>query len=184
MLWLMIATMRGQAQHRWSERAMFGPIRRVSQIAAVAFLVSATPASATTVYDLTATSTAPSLRGNFTIRFDDTSGDGLLQFGEIVPNGFSGVTIPPTTYTSVACIPNIEFATASGASGSCSSTLWTFVIGGSTNSTDSNGWRYALAPVSAVPLPPALLLFASALGLMGLLRWWRSRKMIAQPMAA
>jgi hypothetical protein len=159
---------------------MLGPIRRVARFAAVAFLVSAAPASAATVYDLTATSTAPSSRSNFTIRFDDTSGDGLLQFGEIT--SFSDVTISGFLFTSVVCVPDIAgFATQS----SCASTgVWSFSGPGVTNSTEPNGWRYALSPVSAVPLPPALLLFASALGLMGLLRWWRARQTPPLSMAA
>jgi hypothetical protein len=39
--------------------------------------------------------------------------------------------------------------------------------------------RYSLSPISPVPLPPALLLFATGLGLMGLFDWWRRHKAAA-----
>ena len=148
---------------------MFGPFRQVARIAAAALLVSATPASAGTIYDLNATTLFPGSINSFSIRFDDTSGDGLLQLGEIT--SFSGVNFNSLTYPTVSCVPNTTFST-----GVCGQNEWGFVRSGGALGVTTNTWTYALNPVSAVPLPPALLLFASALGLIGLARWWKTRR--------
>jgi hypothetical protein len=125
----------------------------------------------------------PDFVSDFSILFDDT-GDGLLHFNEVVY--FSGVTQIPDaaffgTLLHVPDIPN-----------------------GSINSQDfldlsiytSNEWDFSDPPfftelastweynISIVPLPGALPLFASALGVMGLLGWRRKRKQTAAAAAA
>lgn len=72
-----------------------------------------------------------------------------------------------------------SFADAAG-------TLWQFVVNGLTlgpnsGGTPSTGFLTARVtdPPSPAPLPAALPLFASGLGVMGLFGWWRKRKTAA-----
>jgi hypothetical protein len=66
-------------------------VRRLALSVATAISFSAAaPAMAGTIYELSAIANDPGAMGNFSIQFDDVSGDGLLQLGEIT--NFSGLT--------------------------------------------------------------------------------------------
>ena len=155
-----------------------------------AFLAGASISSAANAvtYDLTATSLFPSSLSGFTIQYDDANSDTLLSHSEIV--SFSGVTcFAPTCastnkfYSIVGRVPSIAgFAVQSGSDGPFSAGFWTFLID-SSNNVLLNGaagviWNYTRTAVTApaVPLPAALPLFATGLGMMGLLGWRRKRK--------
>jgi len=103
-----------------------------------------------------------------------------------VPNGFSGFTFIPdgTIFNILLHIPDIPDVSASSQDASNPteyfSTDWAFSYPSaedplivSTFPPNFDLWTYE---VSLVPLPGALPLFASALGVMGLLGWRRKRK--------
>ena len=133
-------------------------------------------ASASTVYDLTATSLFPTTFSNFIVRFDDTSGEALLNFSEI--QTFSNMTYhsTSTTFTSITRVAAIAgFAVDSG-SPSGAAGWWTFSVGTNNLLGNPDWWTYSLDTVSGatvVPLPAALPLFGTGLGIMALFGWWR-----------
>jgi hypothetical protein len=96
------------------------------------------------------------------------SGSWILPNNEI-PSGLSNLNLVDGAY-SLALGVDLANGLISGASGApfCSgySGCGQFV----TNLTGT------LTPVSATPIPDALPLFATGLGLIGLLGWWRQRK--------
>ena len=147
-------------------------IMRKTILALAATLALSAPASAGTIYDLFATSLFKPALGDFSIRFDDVSGDGRLQIGEIT--NFSGLSIEsfPFFFSQVTCVPDLSgIATTSGCG---NGTFWQF--GPGTFQITTTPFDYVLTPVSAVPLPPAIFLLAAAFGGLGLLRWWRTRR--------
>jgi hypothetical protein len=143
-----------------------------------ASLVSATPSMAATMDTLTATPNALGIANgvsDFTIQFNDTNADGLLSAGEIT--SFSGFTFGGTKWESVYHVPDLSgFLVASGGGcGGCNG--WVF----SNPNSDFLGistfaYNYS---ITDVPLPAALPLFATSLGVMGLLGW-RRKKAAAQ----
>ena len=140
---------------------------RRAALATAFVLATSIPALAGTIYDFYATSQFPSDISDFSLKFDDTSGDGLLQVGEIVVGSFLGPTYSGIgSAISLLCVPNTSLST-----GSCSGNLWYF----NNFSANTATWTYAVTPVSAVPLPAPLLLLAAALGALGLGGWWRKR---------
>jgi hypothetical protein len=141
-------------------------------------LVSASLSMAGTIYDLTASTLNPPIFSNFSITFDDKSGDDLLTDpGEII--SFSGVTFiqSGTTRSSVSGVPDITGFTNGGFLDGSGNSAWEFES--PTNTALSNQWSYSLTPGVAVPGPivgaglPGLML--AALGLLGLGRRRRQR---------
>ena len=128
--------------------------------AAVLALVAA-PASAAT---LTATSLNADV-SDFSIEFDDTSGDGLLQYAEI--NSFSWMTDTGVgvTFTSVLGVPEIPGV-------STGVVFWTFVTGAVELAYEPDSWTYEITGLSEVPLPASAPLILGGLALLG----WAGRR--------
>ena len=116
--------------------------------------------------DITATSNNPDFTG-FTLQFDDTSGDGLLQIDEYDMALFSGFTISGLTgfngfYDDIIGTPDIAgISTSSGIALGNPGDNWNFL------KTDDTGaccgpenWLYSSV---VVPIPAALWLFGSGL---------------------
>ena len=123
------------------------------------------PAHAVT---LTATSIAPEVIGSFTVTFNDADADGLLSLGEVT--GFSGVSCTICTvafYSTLSDVPDIlGIADGGGAS-------WGFQAPTDTIGIDPSVWTYV---IGQTPLPATLPLFASGVGVLGLLISRRRRQ--------
>jgi hypothetical protein len=128
--------------------------------------------------DITATSTDSRVT-DFTLSFDDISGDGLLQLDELV--AFSGFTLTNPAnltvngfYDVIIGTPDITGISASGGVSLFAPTNWNFkrFEGDIALCCSSRFWTYntktALTPVntSTVPIPAAVWLFGS--GIIGL----------------
>jgi len=121
---------------------------------------------------------------DFTLSFDDTSGDGLLQLDELVQ--FSGFTLTNPNNPAVDGIfdviigtPDIADISASSGIRLFSSLNWNFkrFEGDTALCCSSNFWTYSAelavsqATVTTVPIPAAAWLFGSGLiGLAGMVR--------------
>jgi hypothetical protein len=118
---------------------------------------------------------------DFTILYDDQSGDGLLQIGELL--SFSGATLtrlpsndPWFNLTQVLGTPNLAgVSTASGVLIGTPGSNWSFfdsLSGLNTQCCSPGFWTYANTIVpSAVPVPAAVWLFGTALiGFVGMSR--------------
>lgn len=123
---------------------------------------------------LTATSKTPFSISNFSVIFNDSS-DGLLQIGEVVAGGFSGVSFlgfgSSTNLVSVADISGF----ASGTVGP----NWVFSVTGFGNLlAPSDRWTYSKSPdtTTSVPEPGTLDLLGAGLLALG---WLRFRRRIA-----
>ena len=127
--------------------------------------------------DITATSNNPSFTG-FTLQFDDTSGDGLLQIEEYDMALFSGFTISGGLplidlngfYDDIIGTPDIAgISTSSGIALGNPGDNWNFLKTDDTGACCGPGnWLYSSV---VVPIPAALWLFGSGLlGLVGIAR--------------
>jgi hypothetical protein len=97
-----------------------------------------------------------------------------LEFVDITRDpGFTGVTVDPSTTVAPGSIPLVTFT---------SNTLF-FNFAGQPRWFGSITYDLAFA-AATTPVPPALPLFISALGGLGLLGWHRNRKADAAPFAA
>ncbi|MCG6938925.1 MAG: hypothetical protein LJE83_12235 [Gammaproteobacteria bacterium] len=151
--------------------------------AACVYLAMVSLNAGAALIDITATSTDTRVT-DFTLRFDDISGDGLLQLDEVME--FSGFTLTnpanPASdgvYDVIIGTPDIDsISTASGIRLFAYSN-WNFkrFEGDTALCCSSNSWTYSSAEsslgsdtvaVAAVPVPAAFWLFGS--GLIGLLR--------------
>lgn len=134
-------------------------------LATAALLALPMSASAAT-YLLTATSQVGAF-DDFTIVFNDSNEDFLLEFDEIVE--FSGVDRNNVTYNGVFSVPEI-IVTSSPLSVALSNGPWRFTDPDpSTAQNPRNGsiaaWTYDIA---VIPLPASALLLIGALGALGL----------------
>ena len=169
---------------------------KIFALVALASTLLSAPVSAA-LYQLNATPIIfdpefPNPVSGFSILFNDTGG-GILEFDKVVPNGFSGFTFIPdgTIYNILLHIPDISGISASSQDPldlfPYGSTDWVFSnasaipLTSPTVPPEFDFWTYDIA---IVPLPGALPLFASALGVMGLLGWRRKRKHAAAAAAA
>jgi len=137
-------------------------------------LSSATPGHATTItYHLEATPypAFSSLVSEFSLNWqEDTSGDGLFQLGELVPDSFRGVTHFPGTgiearYTVIVAIPH-QSSTSPYTGGDVSQEDWYFGYPGSNDwGVTPGAWSYSrsVIPDSVVPLPPSAYLLGAGL---------------------
>ena len=124
--------------------------------------------------DITATSTSQNFT-DFTLQFDDTSGDGLLQIDEYDMALFSGFTISGLIgfngfYDDIIGTPDIAgISTASGVPLGTPGANWSFLKTDDTGGCCGPGnWTYSS---TVVPIPAALWLFGSGLlGLIGVAR--------------
>jgi len=140
---------------------------------------------------ITATSTDSRVT-DFTLSFDDTSGDGLLQLDELVQ--FSGFTLTNPANLSVNGLydviigtPDIAGISASTGVRLFSSLNWNFkrFEGDTALCCSSSFWTYsseaALIPVSAstVPIPAAAWLFGSGIvGIAGIARRKKAHRIL------
>ena len=112
---------------------------------------------------------------DFTITFDDTSGDSLFQFDELI--SFSGTSLsnPNVTlvFDEILRVPSISgISTRSGLGGNG----WLFGQPGTTATQGSSTafWTYDSQQISAVPVPAAVWLFGTAL--LGFIGYGKRRK--------
>jgi hypothetical protein len=112
-----------------------------------------------------ASSAIPGLISGFSVTYNDSSGDGLLQIEEIV--AFSGVTILGHSFPVLVSVPTISgIATGLG--------KWWGFGGVVPLSLPSPVWRYGNS-VAAVPEPGSLTLFGIGLLALGFLIQRHSR---------
>lgn len=131
---------------------------------------------------MTAHSHDPTVISTFSIVYDDLNQDGLLTYNEITPTSFSGVTdvLNNRFLTVILGIPNVVFFSIASHDANCNPTTctatnWTFGDGGSSTFAVPVTY-FDYSGISLVPLPAALPLFATGLGVLGLIGWRRKRK--------
>ena len=134
--------------------------------AAMALCVLPVAANATT---LNATGTVQGIFYDFSIDYNDSNGNSLLDLGEIT--SFSGATITPFTYSNIYSVANIPgFASGPG-------TFWGFDDpSGYSNSVNSIFWTYSVTNVNPIPLPSAFPLLAAGLGALAVFGRRRKRR--------
>lgn len=140
-------------------------------------------ASRATSYELIATSTEPDVSSGFTVNFTDTTNDGLFGPGDTI-NNFSGVTFV-TTGDFFGFISQIPVGGPLNGSGF----IWLFCsVASSTCDAPANGYGaqfgvFDYQLVQGAPVPAALPLLASGLGVFGFLARRRKQKNTAAALA-
>lgn len=131
------------------------------------------------IYQLDATSTDLSRRGNFFITYNDMNDDGLFSHSELV--AFSGIEIPFGADSAIFDSDDLIYVPdiAGLAIGTIGEDFWQFFNGAITVSISEGGWNYSVSAVPSVPVPAALPLFGTGLAVLGLLGWRRKRKVSA-----
>ena len=125
-------------------------------------------ATASEAATLSATSVNPSFITDFTVSFDDTNADGLLQFTEIT--SFSGLKIFGTTYTVITGAPPVTGFVERGGDCDLGCTFWNFAENGLSVpiSAPANNWTYTIDGLDAtIPLPATLPLLLAGFGALG-----------------
>jgi hypothetical protein len=123
---------------------------------------------------LTATSTNGGVYSNFTVTFNDSNSNGLLDLSEVV--SFSGVTVFGTNlYDLLTAVPAISgFADASAGN---TFNNWEFKqASGNIAESGVGVWTYSLTEANSVPEPSGLALAGTALALLAFSMRRRDRK--------
>lgn len=143
-------------------------ITKIMRNGVICFTILFSASTNATLIDITATSTNASLT-DFTVRFDDTSGDGLLQVGEIVL--FSGLTVTLAGalngfYDNILGTPDLTgISTQSGNPSAANAWYVERQSDGLQIGFGDHEWTYSSSP-AAIPEPGTFALLS--LGLTGL----------------
>ena len=142
-------------------RTLVNAVRAFFFVVCVSLTASTNFSAPAYAITLTATSVAPEVISSFTVTFNDADADGLLSLGEVT--GFSGVSCTICTvafYSTLSDVPDIlGIADGGGAS-------WGFQAPTDTIGIDPSVWTYV---IGQTPLPATLPLFASGVGVLGML---------------
>jgi len=129
---------------------------------------------AANTYSLEASSQVPWEWTDFSVAWTDANHDGLLQLGEVLAGGFSGITYLPFVWFHEQ-LEAVPFHSAQSPYTGGSAPEWVFSGAMGPTGADSSLFSYNRVVLSPAPIPASALLLGSGLVGLGLLGWRRQR---------